>query len=706
MVLRRMAGFPDAVSEIMRIYAAGRFAEMEARARALRKSAGAVPIVDELLGIALCAQQRFADALAPLRSAVDAVPNDPQFVENLALCQHHLGDLAGAESSLRRSLALRPNSAEARNALASILRAGGQLDAAEAELRAALALDPRRAAFHFNLGNLLSDAGQHHEAEASFRAAIALDPRDPAPHANLGLLLADLGRFAEASASARAALDRIGPLDAGAPERARDLADAAAGVLGRAEPGVAARIYRTTQGFRKSAPRLLSAYASARRACDWELAATIEAIVRAADDAFWRAEPASPFALLMMPDLPDETHLACARRYCEQFQAMPRVTPARRASAESRLRVGYLSGDFCDHATTHLLVGVIEAHDRSRFEAIGYDHTPPEETAARKRISAAFDGFVPIRDLSNRAAAERVAADGCDVVIDLKGWTSGTRGPLLAARPAVVQAQWLGYPGTLGAPWIDYVIADHVVIEPGEEGRYVEKIVRLPGTYQCTDDRRTLAPARPRADYGLPEHALVLCSFNQPFKIIPEVLAVWLRLLAAVDGSVLWLLDQNADATAALRERAAAHGIGADRIVRAPWASSTDHLARIACADLALDCFPYGSHTTASDMLWAGVPLVALAGGTFASRVSASILAAAGLRDLVVNSLDAYFDLAHALARDADALARLKARVAQARTSRLFDTSGFTRGLETALAAMAARQRAGLAPDHLVVAAP
>ncbi|HLH92383.1 MAG TPA: tetratricopeptide repeat protein [Xanthobacteraceae bacterium] len=701
-----MAGRPDAVNEIMRLYAAGRFAEMEARARALAKRGGSIPILDELLGIALCAQQRPAEALAPLRRAVEAEPNDPQFVENLALCQRQLGDLAGAEASLRRSLALRPSSAEARNALAIVLRAGGHLDAAEAELRHALALEPRRAAFHFNLANLLVAAGRHQEAEASFRTAIALDPRDPTPRVNLALLLADLGRFAEATAGARAVLDRIGPIDARAPERARDLADAAAGAFLRADPGAAARIYRATEGFRKSVPRLLSAYSAARRACDWELAATVEATVRAADDAFWRAEPASPFPLLMMPDLPAETYLACARRYCDQFKAMPRVTPARRASGNSRVRIGYLSSDFRDHAIAHLLVGVIEAHDRSGFEVIGYDYSPREETPARKRISAAFDAFVSIKNLSNRAAAERIAADGCDLVIDLQGWTAGTRGQLLAARPAPVQAQWLGYPGGLGASWIDYVIADRILIEPGEECQYVEKVVRLPGTYQCTDDRRTVPPGRARADYGLPEHGLVLCSFNQPFKIIPALFTDWLRLLAAVDGSVLWLLDHNSDAREVLRQRAVAHGIGAERIVWAPRMSSADHLARIACADLALDGFPYGSHTTASDMLWAGVPLIALKGATFASRVSASILAAAGLGDLVAESLDAYFDLTLAIARDAGALARLKARVAQARTSALFDTARFTRGLEAAFAAMVARQRAGLAPDHIAIAQP
>jgi protein O-GlcNAc transferase len=702
-----MASRPDAVHEIMRLYAAGHFAEMEARARNLAKRAGAKPIADELLGIALCAQNRFAEALAPLQSAARSVPGDPQFLENLALCQRQLGDLAAAEQSLRASLKLRPNSAETRAALASVLHALGRLEDAETQLRAALTLQPRKAAFHFNLGNVLGDAGRHREAEESFRAAIFLDPGDSTARANLGLLLADLGRLAEAQEIACETLARIGPIDDATPAVARDVADVAAGVLARAgQSGPAARTYRATGGYRRSPVRLLGAYSAARRACDWDFCATIEAMLREVGPDFWQREPGSPFALLMMASASAEEQLVCARSYSAQFCVMPAVSPARRAAPDGRLRIGYLSGDFCDHAITHLVAGTIEAHDRSRFEIIAYDYTPPGDDAYRRRIKAAFDAFVPIHELSNRAAAERIAHDGCDVVIDLKGWTAGTRGTLLAARPAHVQVQWLGYPGTLGAPWIDYVVADRVLVQPGEERFFSEKVMRLPGTYQCTDNRRPLTPARPRADYGLPENAFVFCSFNQPFKIIPELFDVWMRLLGAVEGSVLWLIERNADATAALRRRAGELGVDAGRIVFAPWMSNADHLARIGAADLALDCYPYGSHTTASDALWAGVPLIALKGSSFVSRVSASILEAAGFGDMTATSLDQYFDLACGLARDPAAMQCLKARVARCRTSQLFDTAGFTRGLEAALAAAVARHRDGLPPDHIDVGPP
>jgi predicted O-linked N-acetylglucosamine transferase (SPINDLY family) len=702
----RMANLPDAINEIMRFHAAGRYADMEARARGLARMAGAKPIADELLGIALCAQGRFADALAPLQRAVRSVPGDPQFLENLALCQRQLGDLAAAENSLRASLKLRPNSAEAHAALASVLRALGRLDDAEAELRAALVLAPRKAAFHFNLGNVLGDAGRYRDAEASFRAAIALEPGNPTARANLGLLLADLGRLGEAQTIAQETLARIGPLNDATPAIARDVADVAAGVLGRAgQSGAAARVYRATGGYRRSPARLLGAYSAARRACDWDFSATIEATLRSVGADFWQAEPGSPFALLMMANASAEQHLVCARSYSAQFCAMPAVTPVRRAALNDRLRIGYLSADFCDHATTHLLAGTIEAHDRRRFEIVAYDYTPSgDDDAYRRRIKAAFDAFVPIHELSNREAAERIAKDGCDAVIDLKGWTAGTRGMLLAARPAPVQIQWLGYPGTLGAPWIDYVVADRVLVEPGEERFFTEKVIRLPGTYQCTDDRRPLLPPRPRSDYGLPEDAFVFCSFNQSFKIIPDLFDVWMRLLEAVDGSVLWLMERNADATSALQRRAVEQGVDAGRIVFAPWMNNADHLARIAAADLALDCYPYGSHTTASDALWAGVPLVALKGPSFVSRVSASILDAAGFNDLTATSLEQYFDLACGLARDTAAMQSLEARVAQCRTSALFDTAGFTRGLEAALAAAVGRHRDGLPPDHIDIA--
>ncbi len=289
-------------------------------------------------------------------------------------------------------------------------------------------------------------------------------------------------------------------------------------------------------------------------------------------------------------------------------------------------------------------------------------------------------------------------------MVDLAGWTAGTRSPILAARPAPTQVQWLGFAGTMGAPWIDYIVADRTVLAAGEEERFTEKIIRLPQTYSPTDDRLAVGTPPSRSALGLPEQGFVFCSFNQPRKFTPEVFDCWMRLLSEVEGSVLWLQDLNPDATHALRGHAARYAVGADRLIFAPWATDkAAHLARLSRADLALDCYPYGSHTTASDILWAGVPLVGLAGETFASRVSASILTAAGMADFVTVSLQDYHDLALRVAKDPAALAEARRRAAASRRMSLFDTAGFTRTLESAYRTIVERQRAGLSPDHVTI---
>jgi predicted O-linked N-acetylglucosamine transferase (SPINDLY family) len=350
------------------------------------------------------------------------------------------------------------------------------------------------------------------------------------------------------------------------------------------------------------------------------------------------------------------------------------------------------------------MVGVIEQHDRARFDVIAYDFSPPANDDYRGRFEAAFDLMVPISGMSDQEATERIARDEVDVLIDLAGWTKRARPAVLAARPAPLQMQWLGFPGTLGAPWIDYIVADRVLIRPQDEPHFSEKIIRLPHTYQANDDKRIAGTTQSRSAYGLPEEAIVFCSFNGAFKLTPEVFDCWLRLLLAVDHSVLWLLQPEDIAMRALVAKATSRGIDPARLIFAPMVEPAEHLARLTRADLAFDCFPYGSHTTASDTLWAGVPLVALAGDTFASRVSASILTAAGLPELITSSLADYYNLALRLAGDPGALAGLRARVKGLRAGGpLFDTTLFTRDLERALAAAWERHCAGLAPAHIVL---
>lgn len=692
----------QAIQDLIALHSARRFGDMERRARELLARDRRVPILHEMLGIALTAQGRFADAMPPLREAVRLNPDDAQFQENLALCYRQLGQLKLAERHLRKSLEARPVSAPTCNALGSVLRNLGRLDDSEDAFRRAVAIDPQLAMAHFNLANLMSDFGRLHEAEHHYRTTIRLDPAGPASYANLAVLLAEEQRMSEAVAAAEAALDRIGVIGADTRSDLCDAADAAAGALFRAGRFVpAAAIYRRTRGYERTAQQALDAYSAARRACDWELAARIE-FPKPPAGARWLSEHAAPFPTLMMGSMTAGDQLAAARTYATRFAVAERLCRTPAASGR-RIRVGYLSSDFFNHATAHLIAGVIEAHDRTVFEIRAYDYSRDVEDDYRRRLRQSFDTFTSVAGLSFQQAAQLIADDCCDIVIDLKGWTAGTRSQILAWRPAPVQVQWLGYPGTMGAPWIDYIIADWHVIPAGEERHFSEKVIRLPGTYQPSDSLRRIAATQARAAYGLPDDAVVFCCFNQSFKITAEVFDIWVALLGDVPGSVLWLLQSDPSVQDVLRARTQAKRVDPERLVFAPWAPAPEHLARIASADIALDCWPYGAHTTASDSLRAGVPLIAMRGRTFASRVSASILHAAGLSDLVTDALPDYHDLALRLAADSDLRERTKARAAASVSSSLFDTVRFTRGLEQAYRAILERHRGGRTRDHIAI---
>jgi protein O-GlcNAc transferase len=336
-----------------------------------------------------------------------------------------------------------------------------------------------------------------------------------------------------------------------------------------------------------------------------------------------------------------------------------------------------------EHATAYLIAEVLERHDRERFEIFAYSYGPDDGSPMRQRLRAGCEHFIDIAWAPDDAAARRIQGDALDLLVDLKGYTLGDRLQIMARRPCAIQATWLGYPGTTGAPFIDYAIADSFVIPPESEPAYSERIARLPHCYQPNDRNRAVAETHPRADYGLPEHAFVFCCFNQNYKITPEVFAAWMRLLRAVDGSVLWILDSNALARRNLLACAQRAGIAPDRLVFAPRMRNAEHLARYRAANLALDTFPYTSHTTLSDALWCGCPAVALCGHTFASRVSGSLLNAFGMTDMVAHTLADYEGLALALASDRDRLETVRTRVANARdASPLFDSAAFTRDLE------------------------
>jgi len=330
---------------------------------------------------------------------------------------------------------------------------------------------------------------------------------------------------------------------------------------------------------------------------------------------------------------------------------------------------------------------------------------PDDRREMRSRVTAAFDRFIDARGRSEADIAHTLKGMDIDIAVDLKGYTKDNRSRIFAFRPAPIQVSYLGYPGTMGAPYIDYILADRIVIPAEHRAYYDERVVYLPDTYQCNDSKRPLPPPTlSRAAAGLPENAFVYCCFNNNFKITPQIFAVWMRILRSVDGSVLWLFEDNPQAFANLRREAQAAGVAAERVIAAPRTSGAEHLARHHLADLFLDTQPYGAHTTASDALWMGLPVLTVSGPTFASRVAASLLHAAGLPEMVTPSLQEYEQLALQLAREPSMLASLKAKLVHNRDGcALFDTSRFVRNLESAYIAMWERHQNGVPPADIVV---
>ncbi|HEU0095947.1 MAG TPA: hypothetical protein VFQ52_05800, partial [Rhizomicrobium sp.] len=350
----------------------------------------------------------------------------------------------------------------------------------------------------------------------------------------------------------------------------------------------------------------------------------------------------------------------------------------------------YVSSSFRQHPIMQLAIGVFEHHDRTQFETFAWSLVPGDGSEMRTRLEHVFDHFIDAQEMDDRSVAEAMRAQEIDIAIDLDGFTEGCRMGVLALRPAPVQALWLGYAGTSGAPYLDYIIADNCVVPPGAELGYSERIVRLPHTFQPNSERPDIDQPLSRADAGLPDTGFIFCCFNNLCKITPDAFAIWMRLLAKVDGSVLWLRGDNDTAQANLRRAAERHGIPGERLIFAPRVAEELHYARMMAADLFIDTFSYNAHTTASDALWAGLPLVTRIGETFASRVAASLLQTVGLPELVTDSNEAYEALILDLVRDRDTLAALRRRLVKTRSSTpLFDIARFTRDLEQAFEAMA-----------------
>jgi predicted O-linked N-acetylglucosamine transferase (SPINDLY family) len=599
------------------------------------------------------------------------------------------------------TVALAPGDAVINYNRGTALIARGRSAEAIAAFEQAVRLNPGLVPGWYNLGTTQMGLSRHEEAVASFDRVLALDPAMTAAHNNRGAALLVLGRPAEAAAALERALQSR-PDHPGALENL----GSAQMDLERLEEAMATfrRLLAVSPDRPDTVGRLLDPLV---RCCAWSdeyLSLRARVVELAA-----RGLPAQfPFPFLSTSDSP-AAQLSCARRCTtDKFPSEPEPLWTGVPYAHKRIRVAYLSADFHTHATAFLTAELFERHDRERFECTAVSFGPDDGSPMRGRLQKAFDAFLDVRDVSDRDVARLLREREIDIAVDLKGYTLGRRLGIFAHRMAPVQVNYLGYPGTLGAPYIDYIVADPEVIPREHFEYYTEKVVHLPGCYQPNGSGRPPVAAAPsRRELGLPEGAFVFCCFNASYKITPEIFGIWMRWLRAVPESVLWLLADNRFATANLRAQSARSGIDPGRLVFAPRAELAEHLARQRAADLFVDTLPYNAHTTASDALWAGVPVLTCRGRTFAGRVGASLLQAAALPELITQNLEEYEALALALAADRGRLSALRARLTCKRDScALFDVERYARNLEAAYLRMWQRAESRRAPAHLGVPDP
>ena len=617
-------------------------------------------------GVALQALKRPGDALESYSRALAINADYAEALNNRGNALKELERFDEALESFARALALRPDYAQGYNGRGSTLQLLNRLDEALESYDRAVALEPGSAEVHYNRGNCLRALGRNELALESYERALDLKPDYADDYYNRGGILHDLKRFEEARESYRRALE-INP----------------------------------------EHPWLLGICLHERmRICDWT---DLDSQLVELSAAVTAGRPATPpFVPATLVD-----SLALQRRAAEIWvaktcPAQPGLPPIAQRERRTKLRVGYYSADYCHHATAHLAAGLFEKHDREQFEIVAFSFGPGQHDDMTDRLQRAFDQFVDVRAKTDVEVAALSREMSIDIAVDLKGFTQHQRPGIFVHRAAPIQVSYLGYPGTMGAPFIDYIVADETLIPAEARSGYAEKVVYLPGSYQVNDRTRVIADRQwTRSELGLPDEGFVFCCFNNVYKITPTMFACWMSILRKVKHSVLWLLEESTVASGKLRAAAAQADIDPRRLIFAPRMPPQEHLARHRMADLFIDTLPCNAHTTASDALWAGLPLLTCPGESFPSRVAASLLNAIGAPELVAGSLGEYEQLAVGLAEDPERLAGIAQRVREGRrTAPLFDTGLFARGLEEGFRQMYERYLAGLAPEHLRIPSP
>jgi len=615
-----------------------------------------------------------------------------------AIQAHQIGKVSEAENLYRQIIAADPKHFDALHMLGIVCSGNGKYQDADKFFRAALLIDSKFPPCHVNYGFYLLKQKRLDEAVESFDKALALFPNFAEAWFGRGNALRALNRQGDAISAYNQATV-LKP----------NLAEAHAGI-----GNILASLKRYDEAItaydRALALKLDLEFAEGERMhckmrlCDWNnFSAEYQRLVAGGKGKNIYFQP---FDFLSVSSSTQE-QIECAKFWVSQ-KCPASDTPTWQGEIynHDKIRIAYVSADFRQHPMSFLIAGFIEAQDRSRFDLTAISLQPEDPSEIGQRIKRAFGTFLDVSKMSDDKVANLIRELEIDIAIDLNGYTQNSRPNIFACRAAPVQASYMGFPGTMGAEYIDYIIADRIVVPVENVSSFSEKIVWLPDTYWVADQRLATGPRIPsRAEVELPENAFVFCCFNQTYKILPDTFDSWMHILQRVDASVLWLLEDNTTATTNLRKEAAARGVDPDRLIFASRVPLSDHLARHKCADLFLDTLPYNAHTTASDALWAGLPVLTQIGETFAGRVAASLLNSIGLPELITSTRRDYIELAIELATAPEKLAVIKHKLSQNRLAKpLFNTRLFTSHIEASYTAMYERYQAGLPPDHINVA--
>jgi predicted O-linked N-acetylglucosamine transferase (SPINDLY family) len=615
------------------------------------------------LGYALNKIQRYKEAIASLDRAIELNSKNADAFLNRGNALNKIKRYGEALVAYDKALALKPDLAGAWLGRGNVLAGLKQYNDALAVYDKALALKPDLAWAWFGRGNVFVELKRYNDALSVYHKVLALQPNLAEAWAARGDVFAELKQYNDALAAYDKAL--------------------------ALKPDLAA-----AEGSRLYVKMNL---------CDWSNFTTeCEHLISSLKN---NKTITPPFTLIILSNL-REDHLECAKLWNgEYYPVVSKPIWNGEIYKHDKIRVGYVSADFWQHATSSLMAGMFECHDKTQFETIAISIGPDDGSELRNRLTNAFDDFFDGRLLSDDEIARRIKEKQIDILVDLKGLTQDARTGIFALRAAPIQVNYLGYPGTMGANYFDYIIADRTVVPQSHQQDYSEKIVYLPNSYQVNDTKRAISEkVFSREEMGLPRDGFVFCCFNNTYKILPEVFDCWMRIMKKVEGSVLWLLESSETATRNLRIEANVRRIDPERLVFAKKLPAPDHLSRHQLADLFLDTLPCNAHTTASDALWAGLPVLTQIGEAFAGRVAASLLNAIDLKELITTTVDGYEELAIELATGPERLAAIKTRLANNRLSTpLFDTQKFTRHIEIAYQTMFERHQLGLPPDHIYV---